>query len=101
MLTTSSLLVAQHRGNQAAIVQMMAGLNFPVAARATRDAETAIERCLELGFCDGRALHRSTGSSTALGSWPTLEPQPLECPRSLSKMSFTVGIDFQGGSGGL
>lgn len=28
MLTTASLLVAQHRGNDAAVVQMMAGLNF-------------------------------------------------------------------------
>jgi hypothetical protein len=28
MLTTAGLLVAQHRGNQAAILQMMAGLNF-------------------------------------------------------------------------
>jgi hypothetical protein len=28
MLTTASLLVAQHRGDQAAILQMLAGLSF-------------------------------------------------------------------------
>jgi hypothetical protein len=39
MLTTAGLLVAQHRGNQEAILQMMAGLNF-LTLRATSESSS-------------------------------------------------------------